>query len=170
MSNSYFIGIDPGVSGAFAVLNSIGEVVLLDSWYMRHRLYGFEGEIKLAVLEKVHSMPQQSVVAVTTFMKNAGHWEGVLEVKCWPYDLVTPQAWQKKILDFVPTKEPPPKDEDSKARTTRLNKNKVALKTAIAAFVIRRYPDLKEKLSVRKNWGMADAICMALYARSRMIS
>lgn len=170
MKESFFVGIDPGISGAFAVVNWLGEVVLFDLWPNRCKLYEFEGAIKLATLEKVHSHPQTSIVAATTFMKNAGHWEGVLEVKKIPYDLITPQSWQKKVLDFVLSRPPAVEGETPKEARARAAKHKAALKAAIVEFVLRRYPDLSKVLSVKKNWGIADAICMALYARSRMIS
>jgi len=166
---SFFLGIDPGVSGAFAVLNDIGEIVLLDSWMARHRLYEFGGSITLSALEKVHIHPGTGASSATVFMKNAGHWEGVLETKCWPYDLVTPQAWQKKVLDFQLTKIPPVKDETPAQARARVAQNRQKLKAAIVAFVLRRYPNLTSTLKIKKNWDMADAICLALYARSRMI-
>ena len=170
MSYPFFLGIDPGVSGAFAVLNYLGEVACVGLWEDRDSFYKFENlkDIKSCALEKVGAMPGQGVCSMFTFGQNFGHWLGTLEILKIPYGLVTPQRWQKEVLDFIPTKEAKKLEETKKEYQSRLARNKNVRKGEIVAFVLRRYPDLYHLLKVKKNWGIADAICLALYARSKV--
>jgi hypothetical protein len=49
----------------------------------------------LAILEKVHGMPDMGVTSVSVFMKNVGHIEMALLALDIPFKEVTPQAWMK---------------------------------------------------------------------------
>lgn len=103
-----FIGIDPGASGAIAVLDARGN--LLDHTPMptfkdgksarvnAAALAGFLAEhdaAKTAFVERVGAMPGQGVSSTFGFGHAAGVVEGVLAALHIPVALITPQAWKK---------------------------------------------------------------------------
>ena len=169
MKDLYYLGIDPGVSGAYAILNRVGDVRSLGLYKERSDLIGFlrQGIDVRAALEKVHSMPKQGVSSTFTFGEATGVWRGILEAFSVPFELITPMTWQREILDFQITKEEKKEDETKKEHDCRTERNRRKKKEAVTAFVLRRYPDLYHLLKIKKNQGIADAICLALYARIR---
>jgi len=102
-----FMGIDPGKTGAAALLYEPDEgqqgVDIID-WSDPVQVAADVSEwvhdfkIVMAVLEKVHSMPKQGVSGVFTFGTNYGVWQGILSALKVPHVLVTPQKWQKGAL------------------------------------------------------------------------
>lgn len=102
-----YIGIDPGsVSGCVAVIylnerGNIEETATIEfakhttkEWF--DRLHGLTmGHSCLAILEKVHGMPDMGVASVSVFMKNVGHIEMALLALEIPFKEVTPQTWMK---------------------------------------------------------------------------
>lgn len=108
-----FMGIDPGLSGAIAVINEFAEVVevvkmprTLDE-LLRVMVRHEEAAIKASVtpndtiragLEFVRASPQMGVVSVSTFMRNYGHVEMALTAAGIPYYDVHPLRWQR-LLD-----------------------------------------------------------------------
>ena len=155
-------------SGAWAAIDR--HLRVIGSGLFDDSLYEFEknreqwsGRPMLACLESVHAMPKQGVTSMFTFGENFGFWKGVLRACCIPYILCTPQRWQK-LLDITPAKAPPRADEDGKEMNRRLAQNKRALKEAVVDFVMRRFPGAKDHIQLKKDWGKADAICLAWYA------
>lgn len=155
------MGIDPGTSGAWAIIGEEGQVIQFGSFADRRNLE--LANIDFAILEKVSARPGQGGCSVFTFGVSYGIWQGMLENYKIPFELVTPQKWQKAVLDFVPAHIPPPERESPAAAAKRAKANRNALKAGIVAFVGRRYPDLCSFFSKKKNWDVADAICIALY-------
>jgi hypothetical protein len=104
----HFIGIDPGKTGAIAVLSEAGAIV--DVTKMPDTLQGIldflegystnsDGRFAArAALEFVRASPQMGVVSVSTFMRNYGHLEMALTAAKIPYYDVHPLRWQK-VLD-----------------------------------------------------------------------
>ena len=110
------IGIDPGVSGAYATFNTE-----TDTWgihrvptYMKfvnktkRRFMDLEDVAEslqymihitdqgvTAYLENVHSMPKQGVVSTFSFGRNFGQWEGLLSGLCIPIAYVEPRVWKR---------------------------------------------------------------------------
>jgi len=168
----YFIGIDPGsVSGAWCVLEEPGKVVLsglfappiTDLDILLRENYGAQ-DVGLAYLELVHAMPGQGVSSVFSFGASFGYWKGYLDAMNIPYGTVTPQKWQKRILDVVPGKRGVAQGESEKERERRRAENRKLGKEAIVQYAMRAAPELRESLSLKKNWGIADAYCLAKYA------
>lgn len=160
--NKYYLGIDPGSSsGAWAILTKDKTIIAAGTW---PDFPDFTG-VSLACLEKVHAMPSQGVSSTFVFGENYGFWKGALAVSKVPFINVTPQTWQKGVLDSLPTSTPPSsKDEDSKTAGRRRAGNTAQMKKAIVSFVLRTIPSSYSYLKLKKHWGIADAICMALYA------
>lgn len=120
-----------------------------------------------ACLEKVHAMPGQGVTSMFTFGENFGFWKGFLAAHKVPYVLTTPQVWMKEILDHIPDRLAPMINEDVKSCSRRRARNTVTIKTAVVSFVKRTMPGSEIYFKYKKNWGIADAVCMALYARKK---
>lgn len=142
-----YLGVDPGKTGAFVILDEKRELKLMHAFpgtphEVKELLRPFRKLIKLAVLENVHAFKKQGVSSVFTFGTNFGMWQGLLAGMNIPYALVAPRVWQAAIWDSAK------KGKDPKAVTM--------------AFIKRRFPQLKLK---RSQHNEADAFCIALYAR-----
>ena len=107
-----FLGIDPGMSGGIGVMTMAGDAekanvssVIFNKMTEMDISIEFEslkaksaysGGI-LAFIENVHGFPGMSVVAVSSFMGNFGFLRGCLYSHNIPFDLVSPQRWQKEL-------------------------------------------------------------------------
>jgi len=97
---SLFLGVDPGQSGAYAIIDDKGHVV---HWCKgsepckdrRDMITAYAYSIDYAVLEKVHSMPKQGVASSFKFGVSFGEATTILEILDIRHELVTPQKWQK---------------------------------------------------------------------------
>ena len=96
-----FVGIDPGKRGALAAIDDTRRVLLVakapdgaagmaDLVREVRRL----GRIRLAVLERTQAMPGNGVVAMHTYGRHAGAWEGVLAALRIPVVQPYPKVWQ----------------------------------------------------------------------------
>lgn len=96
----FYMGVDPGASGAIAVVCSEGQV------YTVIRLDGTEHDvaisvgmiapyIRMAYIERVHAMPRQGVASTFKFGTSYGFCRGVLVSHAIPFVGVTPAKWQQ---------------------------------------------------------------------------
>ena len=160
-----YIGIDPGLSGAVAVIQDT------EAYFGEHRIDVYdtptalvEGEKTkrkylvpamcrllvqyakrndvLAVLEHVHSMPKQGVASSFCFGEGKGMWEGILAAFEIPTELVSPQRWKKAIMA----------DQGKEKSAARFK--------AMALF-----PSLADHLKLVKHDGRAEALLMAEYGK-----
>lgn len=95
-----FLGIDPGVGGAYAVVNEKFQLVHVQNFESFSDLFEAikEFEISAAVMELVRIQGiGASSQSSTTFMKNAGGLEAILEVLHIRRELVDAQRWQKRF-------------------------------------------------------------------------
>jgi crossover junction endodeoxyribonuclease RuvC len=106
----YIIGIDPGITGAVAVLKS--DLSFCCVWDMptlqngkHHKVNAVElgkflslygQSTSMVYLENVASMPGQGVASVFSFGRSLGVIEGVVGALQIPMTLVTPQGWKKR--------------------------------------------------------------------------
>jgi len=103
-----YIGIDPGQTGAIAVLakRNQGWVKDFDDGNALAVLRAvYEEPMKWqakAAIEKVSAMPKQGVASSFKFGTNFGIWQGRLEALQIPFVFVTPQKWQKAVFDSMP--------------------------------------------------------------------
>ena len=104
MDEQTILGIDPGMSGGMAIIGiDSGQIIQVEKFkdktlhdiaeVMDEWKEGFE--IKLAMLELVHSMPKQGVSSTFKFGTSYGFLMGLLTALKVPYEQVTPQKWQK---------------------------------------------------------------------------
>jgi crossover junction endodeoxyribonuclease RuvC len=151
------IGIDPGLTGAIAVISQGGAVERIIDMPVIPKVTGkgkqvngaaLAEELSLilnshlsvrAYLEQVTSMPRQGVTSMFNFGHGYGIVQGALYALGIPFTLVTPQEWKRyhKLIR---------KDKDV-ART----------------LCIQQYPKFARQLQRKKDIGRADALLIALY-------
>jgi crossover junction endodeoxyribonuclease RuvC len=158
------VGIDPGISGGVAIMDTEGNA---KSWYPMPVTNGKKNTIdpvglsgllmykddvliadiiKLCVIEDVHAMPKQGVSSMFSFGRSLGIIQGVVATLGIPYQFVTPQKWKKTVLDGFPNKD----------------------KNDAATFCNRRWPYADFRASTRSkkpHEGIVEAMCMAEYGR-----
>lgn len=142
-----YIGIDPGKSGALALLTEDGQCTVVpfqESAYTAI-LKAASGPSSVCCLEKVGAMPGQGVVSMFNFGHNLGYIEGLLQAFDIPYQLVPPQTWKK---EFCVTS-----DKNTSIEVCRKLFPHVCL--------------LPTARSRKPSDGMAEAMLLAEYARRR---
>ena len=142
-----YIGIDPGKSGALALLTEDGQCTVApfqESAYTAI-LKAASGPSSVCCLEKVGAMPGQGVVSMFNFGHNLGYIEGLLQAFDIPYQLVPPQTWKK---EFCVTS-----DKNTSIEVCRKLFPHVCL--------------LPTSRSRKPSDGMAEAMLLAEYARRR---
>lgn len=145
------LGIDPGLSGAFVVLdgkeviewglmptmvegsnNRVNGAALASLWRFLN--------IDIAYMEQTGARPGQGVTSMFTFGHAAGVVRGVLGALEIPVRMVTPQAWKKHV--------------------GLLNKDKDAARS----LAIQLWPQWRELDKKGQGQALADAALIALYA------
>lgn len=102
-----FLGIDPGKSGALAILREGGavEVVPFDPEAYLAAFRSLVPADTRCVLEHVGSMPGNSGLSMFSFGENFGIIQGMLAATGIPFQLVRPQRWKKEYtLDHTKEK------------------------------------------------------------------
>lgn len=143
-----YIGIDPGKSGAMAVITANAHVYITpfepDAYRMELEKWRY-GEPRCC-LERVGAMPKQGTSSTFAFGENFGFIQGMLTAFSIPFQLVPPRKWKGEF---------------------GLNSDKQR-----SIDVCRRlFPgvDLRRTDKCRTDDdGMAEALLMAEYARRRM--
>lgn len=114
----HFIGIDPGVTGAVAVIDENGGLVSLQDTptivvkkpgggkrtaYVESQMAALllngstVGDHTLVTIENVHSMPKQGVSSSFNFGMGFGIWLGVCAAMRLPLERVEPTVWKKAM-------------------------------------------------------------------------
>jgi crossover junction endodeoxyribonuclease RuvC len=123
MSIDYFIGFDPGLKGAYTVLDKHGDIVQVFDMPVVEIQVGGKQKNKVApaaiaselgifchrdrcfaIIESVSARPGQGVTSVFSFGRSLGVLEGVLAGLKIPSRLVHPQAWTKE-MKIIPGKD-----------------------------------------------------------------
>ena len=101
-----WIGIDPGATGALAVIWVTGKVEILD-WpgderallrmldSLDHYDAKFHTQIQWVVLEYQQAMPKQGVSSTFKLGMNYGMWLSAIADQGWPLEIVRPTEWKK---------------------------------------------------------------------------
>ena len=98
-----FIGIDPGKSGAIAIVDGTGLYVAslrlscTESDVAEFFATYIQYEDMVAYIERVHSMPRQGVASSFKFGMNYGFLRGMLIAFKVPFEEVGPAVWQGKM-------------------------------------------------------------------------
>lgn len=154
------VGIDPGLSGGVAALDGAGTVVGiwpmpvaggevhpagLADLFRSLRCLDSHQDIGRVCLEKVAAMPKQGVSSTFTFGSGWGMVRGVCAALGIPVQLVPPTVWKKRVLlGFTHDK------------------------AGALQFCAGRWPttDLVLPGCRKPHDGIADALCLAEYARN----
>jgi crossover junction endodeoxyribonuclease RuvC len=153
-------GIDPGLSGAIAILDQ-DQVVLVEdlSVHMIKSGRKIRSELDLAglrmllveqtishiFLEEVAARPGQGVVSMFRFGYAAGATAGLVTALQFPVTFVPPRMWQKAIGVG-------PLPDEARQRASQL------------------YPEIAGQLVRKKDCNRADAILIARYGLTRSTS
>lgn len=167
-----FVGVDPGKSGALVALSADGSWVSsipmpvagtgssarVQAWavcdWLRSLAPEYSAAVALsnitAVIEKVHSMPQQGMVSTFSFGHATGAVYGALSAAGVRILEVSPRDWQVYGLRGKP-------------KGTRAQ-----LKATVVQVCYERWPESREALTqrggkIRKESGTADAAIIALW-------
>ena len=150
------IGIDPGLSGAIAVLQnskvkSIYDTPVMSEGKKNKRQLNSAQMVKLiksnistveetvVVVENVNAMPGQGVTSMFNFGQTFGAIKGICAAIGLPIFFVRPAKW-KKHFELI-------------------NSSKDASRTK----AIEMYPSISDQLSKKKDVNKADAILIARY-------
>jgi crossover junction endodeoxyribonuclease RuvC len=151
------LGIDPGLSGALAFLDTTTDaVVIMDmptvevvrngktkrevSAALIADLVAGKGIVQ-AFVERVSAMPGQGVSSMFSFGRSVGVLEGVLAAYEIPTTLVTPQAWMKAMSVRAGK-------DGSRERAMQL------------------FPQYADQFARKKDNGRSDAVLIAKYGAS----
>jgi crossover junction endodeoxyribonuclease RuvC len=155
------IGIDPGLSGAIAILEnnkvlSIFEIPVMSEGKKNKRQLNSAQLVKLLkdniskneevaiVVEQVNAMPGQGVTSMFNFGQTFGAIKGICAALGYPIFFVRPAKW-KKHFELI-------------------NSSKDASRTK----AIEMYPSLSDNLSKKKDVNKSDAILIArFYSETR---
>jgi len=150
-----YIGIDPGLQGAVAIIQSVG-VVIIDTPTMQVKkgkgkkteyLPIEMAEVLIAYpgcqvfIEKLHSMPGQGVSSSFRLGEGYGLWVGIVSALKLPLTKVTPQAWKKVMMAGLADK------DSARGRAQEL------------------FPGVAHLLKRKKDCDRADALLLAEYGR-----
>lgn len=144
------VGIDPGFSGAIAMIDSQGAIVeLFDMPILmvgkRRELdevvinsFFASQDIKHIYIEKAQSMPAQGVASTFRYGASYGILRGICVGQGIPYTLVHPKTWKKETMRDM--------QKGKEASIVRVG---------------QLYPAFK--LTRKKDHGKADSILLALF-------
>lgn len=111
----YYIGVDPGLDGAFAVLDKNGELIQVYDMPTVEVIVNKKAKRKVApaaiadelkiytegycaaVVENVSARPGQGVTSMFGFGRSFGVVEGVLAGMGIPYETVPPATWVRRM-------------------------------------------------------------------------
>jgi crossover junction endodeoxyribonuclease RuvC len=98
IEQNLYLGVDPGASGGFAILDSAGAIVDVSPMPDTPRDIAeyfdeFGPRIKFALIEAVHAMPGQGVTSMFTFGWNKGLLD--MALIAIPHEHVLPRKWQQ---------------------------------------------------------------------------
>ncbi len=149
-------GIDPGLSGALAILDNINVIDVIDlpvmsegkknkrqlnsahlSQYIVKNITKIEDTV--VVVEQVNAMPGQGVTSMFNFGQTFGAIKGISATLKIPIFFVRPSKW-KKHFELIKTS-----------------------KDASRTKAIEMYPSLADKLSKKKDVNKSDAILIARF-------
>lgn len=155
------VGVDPGLTGAVASIDNTGGGILfydtptlqVKSGKSYKNVIDMPAAVRILqelkptylVIEKVQAMPgggERSMGATSAFNFGMGFgiWLGIIAAMKIPYEQVHPATWKAKLMAGMT------KDKDA----SRLRAMQI-------------YPDVADRLNLKKHHGRADALLLATY-------
>lgn len=109
-TRNYYAGIDPGFSGAIAIIDDRQRIVEVHAM----PLHGIKSKQEIdcdkiisillnyqlshVAIEKAQAMPKQGCVSMFRYGDGYGQIKGICAAFVLKYTLVTPQAWKKRMM------------------------------------------------------------------------
>lgn len=180
-------GVDPGVTGAMAVLVDDRLEVLVDmpsapnpsgkgNRLVAAELAGIVRDVQLrwpmssaehvAAVERVGAMPTDSGPSAFAFGYAAGVIEGVLAASGVAVEFVAPQKW-KADVGLAMKREKPPEGETTQQARARRGATQSAAKDASRGMAARFYPAMAGEFARKKDDGRAEAALVARWYSHR---
>ena len=145
----YYWGIDPGKTGAVAIIGEDGFIKFLSDYQEPPVLLPIlKGTQKafpctMCALEKAQAMPKQGVVGVFNYGVNFGSWMAMLAALSIPFMQIPPAKWKKTLVGIGDKKD----------------------KDLVRLSAIQRFPDATDLLKRKKDHNRAEAIWLANWMR-----
>ena len=186
----YIVGIDPGKTGAIAVMHK-GKIVNkvpiplistkeIDNFDLNiifrnirtlaDKVAAENGNDLLVIMEHVHSIFGAAAKANFQFGRVNGLLEGFIAAYGLKYILVAPKTWQKEMHAGIPVIKIPARIVNKRDGTKVKKKEKVDIKKMSALAVQRLFPEVDcttTPRSSKPHEGIVDAILMAEYGRRK---
>ncbi len=150
-----YIGIDPGATGAMAIINEVGNIQIIDCPPTVAEMADIIRQLNpnihthpKAMIEKVNPFFKSSAKSAFTFGGNFFAWQAILACFQIPYEFVTPRKWQAVMFDSA--KKLGDTKQQSFERVTRL------------------YPNLDAELKTPRGKildGRCDSLLLATYLK-----
>ncbi len=173
--SAIYIGIDPGLTGAIAVIRENGATVTdlqsidgqLDLKQLRAEMFiakvQHQEEVYI-VIEDVHSMPDQGVASSFKLGRTYGRIEGLVYYFAQIWDgliiYVSPQRW-KNSFGLI-NKRPKGSPKLTKAESEKRRREGKTRARELAAEI---FPGIAESVARVKDDGRADALLLAEWGR-----
>lgn len=168
-----WIGIDPGATGAIAVLTSDGNVAVYDFPGDERALTDLvfdihmSSRVQMVIMEQQQAMPQQGVSSVFKIGMNYGMWLAAIAARGWPMCLVRPAAWKKG--HGYPAPPAKVKGQEKADRKRIMNQHKKALKAHSLTVARRTFPQAADRLTRSSmDHDRAEALLLADLARKQV--
>jgi len=148
MSENAWIGVDPGISGAMALVPETSPPQVADYPGNPRDITGtlqgwlIDYDVQLVAIEAASSRPGQGVRSVFTFGRSFGEWLGILAALGIPHLLVTAREWQRGLVR-------PSDGSDPKSRSLTVAR--------------RLFPEID--LHRKKDHHRSDALLLAYWAK-----
>lgn len=94
---AYYVGIDPGKKGAFAVIDEYGALITVEKKVTAHDLTQLMRTFRPrhVFVEKAQAMPKQGVASTFSYGQGFGELLGVLTATNIAFTLIRPTTWTK---------------------------------------------------------------------------
>jgi hypothetical protein len=196
--SAWVIGIDPGISGAIALLDDQGNVVnlmrpplvqiqkgktlrnqfnlpLLSRMIQSMKVAATEAGKRLVVyIEQVHAMPTDGGIQAFTFGRSFGQMEGIIAAYDLPCTGVHSSEWKAYMV--AKQVSAPKVSKDDSAKITKKMRDRMRRqvtkfrKIASVEAAIRLFPGQAERFSGQHGDGAAEALLLAEWGRRRETS
>lgn len=170
-----YLGIDPGVKGACAVIYEPSGVAEVYDYGSAEDLLLLQAlaeamwcQALYVLIERVHSTPQMGVASSFKFGANFGEWCGRLEALGIPYDYVAPGAWQRVMFKAM-TKSWKTVNKKMTNMSTgkKVTRSKRVMDTKTMSLYRARtlFPSVLERLKRNLDHNRSDALLITEYLR-----
>lgn len=173
---SLYVGIDPGLDGALAVLNEKGDLISVQDTpvltvkrsggkkrvYLPSQMMAIvdavqkTGRVEVVGIENLHVMPKNGAHSAFGLGRSLGLWEMAAVSRRLPIEWVDPGKWKREMLGA------------GSGKSTASGKKGKVDKQASIVRAMQLVPDSAEFLTLKKHDGRAEAILIAAYLLRRL--